>query len=301
VGHFSSLQVDNYETGQLFLHKMFGYRGVILFPWTAHVFEKKDNEIPATNTSDSEEIDSTIQDRSSAKKLTYYQVLIDARDIAHIKAQPESVTFLTGSQANRTLYSITGLDYVSQYDIVPYRSSERHPIVHELFDKFLVWQSDPDSDSPKFVGGESLRAWQESNHQFSLELSDVSIRTTQNVRVTVIPFYVGLKDDQKKKLYWWRYSVRIENLTPKTSVTIRERHWRIFSQAGTFETVRGKGVIGQEPSLDQDHPVFQYSSHVNLQSPSGHMWGTFKLEKDDGTLFEVKIPSFYLECKDEDK
>ena len=28
-------------------------------------------------------------------------------------------------------------------------------------------------------------------------------------------------------------------------VTLRERHWRIFSQAGTFETVRGKGVVGQ--------------------------------------------------------
>jgi hypothetical protein len=25
---------------------------------------------------------------------------------------------------------------------------------------------------------------------------------------------------------------------------LRERHWRIFSQAGTFETVRGKGVVG---------------------------------------------------------
>ena len=47
--------------------------------------------------------------------------------------------------------------------------------------------------------------------------------------------------------------------------------------------------------------MFQYSSHVNLQSPSGHMWGTFKMEKEDGTFFEARIPSFYLECKDEDK
>ena len=90
--------------------------------------------------------------------------------------------------------------------------------------------------------------------------------------------------------------------------------------------MRGKGVIGQvntkniyliflfikatlmclilfikEPYLNSDHPVFQYSSHVNLQSPSGSMWGTFKMEKDDGTFFEVKIPTFYLDCKDEDK
>ena len=47
--------------------------------------------------------------------------------------------------------------------------------------------------------------------------------------------------------------------------------------------------------------MFQYSSHVNLQAPSGHMWGTFKMEKEDGSYFEVRIPSFYLECKEEDK
>ena len=57
----------------------------------------------------------------------------------------------------------------------------------------------------------------------------------------------------------------------------------------------------KEPYLNSDHPVFQYSSHVNLQSSSGSMWGTFKMEKDDGTFFEVKIPTFYLDCKDEDK
>lgn len=28
-------------------------------------------------------------------------------------------------------------------------------------------------------------------------------------------------------------------------VTLKERHWRIFSQAGTFETVKAKGVVGQ--------------------------------------------------------
>lgn len=109
-----------------------------------------------------------------------------------------------------------------------------------------------------------------------------------------------LKKIKQKKLFWWRYSIRIENLA-KEPVTLRERHWRIFSQAGTFETVRGKGVVGQEPFLNDEYPVFQYSSHVNLQAPSGHMWGTFKMEKEDGTSFEVRIPSFYLESKEEDK
>lgn len=29
-----------YETGQLILHRVFGYRGVILFPWTARVYDR---------------------------------------------------------------------------------------------------------------------------------------------------------------------------------------------------------------------------------------------------------------------
>lgn len=56
------------------------------------------------------------------------------------------------------------------------------------------------------------------------------------------------------------------------AVQLRERHWRIFSLSGTLETVRGRGVVGQEPVLSKGQPAFQYSSHVSLQAPSGHMW-----------------------------
>ena len=63
----------------------------------------------------------------------------------------------------------------------------------------------------------------------------------------------------------------MENLGVNT-VQLRERHWRIFSLSGTLETVRGRGVVGQEPILSQRQPAFQYSSHVSLQAPSGHMW-----------------------------
>jgi polymerase delta-interacting protein 2 len=61
------------------------------------------------------------------------------------------------------------------------------------------------------------------------------------------------------------------------SVQLRERHWRIFSLSGTLETVRGRGVVGQEPVLSKKSPAFQYSSHVSLQAPSGHMWLVFKI------------------------
>lgn len=41
VGKLQTLKTDgNYLTGQLFLHKVFGYRGVVLFPWAAKVYDR---------------------------------------------------------------------------------------------------------------------------------------------------------------------------------------------------------------------------------------------------------------------
>jgi uncharacterized protein affecting Mg2+/Co2+ transport len=86
-------------------------------------------------------------------------------------------------------------------------------------------------------------------------------------------FIRGSRSAQGMSFHWWRYSIRIENLNPDEPVTLRERHWRIFSLSGTLETVRGKGVVGQEPRLSKEYPAFQYSSHISLSAPSGHMWG----------------------------
>lgn len=53
----------------------------------------------------------------------------------------------------------------------------------------------------------------------------------------------------------------------------------------------------KEPILTKSQPAFQYSSHVSLQAPSGHMWGTFKMEREDGTSFDCRIPPFTLDSK----
>ena len=68
--------------------------------------------------------------------------MIDDRDQPFIKNRilPESVTFLGNgnqSEKNRSLYAIPGLDYVAHEDVIPYKSKDKAPIHHELFDKFL--------------------------------------------------------------------------------------------------------------------------------------------------------------------
>ncbi|KAG7275102.1 hypothetical protein CRUP_009462 [Coryphaenoides rupestris] len=263
VGVFEAVkQHGKYETGQLFLHSVFGYRGIVLFPWHARLYDRdvtppvsdSKPEPPGDGTHGSKEV--------KGKTHTYYQVLIDTRDCPHIsqRSQTEAVTFLANHDDSRALYAIP---------------------------------------APPFTARDTLKAWQEKNHPW-LELSDVHRETTENIRVTVIPFYMGMREAQNSHVYWWRYCIRLENMGSEV-VQLRERHWRIFSLSGTLETVRGRGVVGREPVLSKEQPAFQYSSHVSLQAPSGHMWGTFRIERTDGSHFDVRIPPFSLESNKDDK
>ncbi|KAJ8939324.1 hypothetical protein NQ318_005685 [Aromia moschata] len=287
VGRLEAPKVSGkYETGQLILHRVFGYRGVVLFPLACE-------DLPQHREGD-EEPHPGVGKEVRGRTHTFYQVLIDQRDCPYIRAQTEAVTFLGNQDSSRSLYAIPGLDYVAHEDIIPYVSAEKTPLNHELFDKFLTRNTKGD---PPFVAQETLRAWQNKNHPW-LELSDVHKETTENIRVTVIPFYMGCRESHANSVYWWRYCIRLENLG-SLSVQLRERHWRIFSLSGTLETVRGRGVVGQEPALTRVLPAFQYSSHVSLQAPSGHMWGTFRMEREDGYTFDCRIPPFSLESKPE--
>lgn len=292
-----------YETGQLFLHKVLGYRGVILFPWLARMFDRNLNQPKSSDPfivddlqvmSEKDELnkssnlansstngDSASENNLNFNAVTYYQVLIDQTDSVHFLGQ------------HSCLHCISGLDYVSHNDILPYMSSSTCPIHHELFDKFLT----PDSDKlPSWTKTNYLDIWHEKNYSW-LELTDVHREITEGVRVTVMPFFMGITTNQKNRTYWWRYCVRLENLSKET-IQLRECHWRLFSNAGTFNPVRGRGVVGYEPILSPTQPAFEYSSHVPLQTPSGNMWGTFKMERENGHLFEVRIPPFSLESKD---
>uniref|UniRef100_A0A667YTW4 DNA polymerase delta interacting protein 2 n=1 Tax=Myripristis murdjan TaxID=586833 RepID=A0A667YTW4_9TELE len=272
-------QQGRYESGQLFLHSVFGYRGIVLFPWHARLYNR-DISPPAAESKPEPSGAHNFKELST-KTHTHYQVLIDARDCPHIsqRSQTEAVTFLTGHDDNRELYTVPGL----------WHSSNIRESCMDRMTYLLVCVL----KAPPYIPSDILRSWQEKHHPW-LELSDVHRETTDNIRVTVIPFYMGTREVQDSQVYWWRYSIRLEN-TGDEVVQLRERHWRIFSLSGTLETVKGRGVVGREPVLSKEQPAFQYSSHVSLQAPSGHMWGTFTFQRAGGAMFEVAIPSFSLD------
>lgn len=123
---------EKYETGQFFLHRVFGYRGVILFPWRAKIYDRNTyvsngessslniTETDSTLTSDEnvastgvkQNIQSTRKNeatdtdsiRNDGKKevtvdvQTYYQVLIDSRDCPHVV----SLTIFYSNNARKT-------------------------------------------------------------------------------------------------------------------------------------------------------------------------------------------------------
>ena len=46
VGKLEPVRIEgNYDTGQMFLHRLFGYRGVVLFPWHARVYDRDMDKI----------------------------------------------------------------------------------------------------------------------------------------------------------------------------------------------------------------------------------------------------------------
>jgi hypothetical protein len=114
---------------------VFGYRGVILFSWLARVFDRYDgrSNLPSLEPSSS----SGNLHEIRAQSVTYYQALIDIRDMPFIRAQTgsssfvlrhidmsnislEAVTFLGNQERDRNLYAIPGLDYVAHEDVLPY-------------------------------------------------------------------------------------------------------------------------------------------------------------------------------------
>ena len=286
VGVLNNCRLDsNYEVAQTFLHRVFAYRGVILHPWKACVYNKSRQ---VTSKSKTETSSNNSSGYAGPSMETYYQVLVDARDNANNLAICDLPYLKNPGRENYPLDIIPGMDYVSHNDIIPYTSVEQTPVYHDLFDKFIA------RNKSQLLGTKTLSKWQELNHLW-LELNNVYVETTDNIKVTAIPFFLGVKSLSKPPLYWWRYCIRIENLEPE-SVKLCERHWRIISD-GTVTKQSGRGVVGREPVLSITKPAFQYSSQVYLCTPRGHMWGTYLFEKENGDQFEVCIPAFALESK----
>ena len=117
--------------------------------------------------------------------------------------------------------------------------------------------------------------------------------TTKSIRVTVVPVFLDEHSSPEDAKYVWAYEVKIENLGDET-VQLINRHWSITNSLGQTETVRGPGVVGEQPIL-KPGDYFEYTSGAPLSTPSGLMMGTYQMEDNDGKVFDVSIPAFSLD------
>lgn len=123
-------------------------------------------------------------------------------------------------------------------------------------------------------------------------------KTTNGVCVTVMPVYIDERSAPQEGRYFWAYRVIVVNNSGRP-LKLTSRYWKITDSDGKVEEVRGEGVVGLQPELE-DGGEFTYTSGCPLSTPSGIMVGVYFMQTRDGETVEVAIPAFPLDLPDLD-
>jgi ApaG protein len=115
---------------------------------------------------------------------------------------------------------------------------------------------------------------------------------TDGVRVRVVPQYLRKQSDPTQGKFLFAYQITIANEGTQRA-RLKSRHWSIVDADGERHEVKGPGVVGQFPDLAPGEQ-FEYSSFCPLETPWGTMEGTYTMEREDGTPFDVRVGRFYL-------
>ena len=115
---------------------------------------------------------------------------------------------------------------------------------------------------------------------------------TNNVGVEVESRYAPEHSQPSHSQWVFHYTVRISNRGQDT-VQLLTRHWIITDATGHTEEVKGPGVVGATPVL-QPGECFEYTSHCNLHTSTGVMYGTYQMVSRDGDHFDAEIAPFAL-------
>ena len=121
---------------------------------------------------------------------------------------------------------------------------------------------------------------------------------TRGIVVSVEPTFLEANSSPADSQYFWAYRVTIENQGRET-VQLRTRHWMITNARGELTEVKGPGVIGKQPLLKPGES-YAYTSGAPLDTPSGMMGGSYRMETDSGEWFDIEIPTFSLDSPNQD-
>ena len=122
--------------------------------------------------------------------------------------------------------------------------------------------------------------------------SSSSEATTRGIRVRVNARFDPERSSPREGRWFFLYTITITNVGDET-VQLVSRHWIITDAHNHVQEVRGQGVVGEQPVLKPSQS-FEYTSGTVLTTQVGTMRGSYQMETEDGSPFEVEIPQFVL-------
>jgi ApaG protein len=121
----------------------------------------------------------------------------------------------------------------------------------------------------------------------------MSVNNQPEISIDVISSYIPDMEIQKPYQYFFSYQITILNRS-KQPVQLVSRFWQILDGGLHQETVKGLGVVGQQPILEPD-TSFTYTSGCPLMTEYGKMSGHYTfLNLANQETFQVEIPAFSL-------
>jgi ApaG protein len=124
-------------------------------------------------------------------------------------------------------------------------------------------------------------------------------RITDGIRVSVRPSFAPEHSDVTEPRFVFVYRIRIENTSDQTAQLVW-RHWDIHDPVAGDSEVEGEGVIGVQPTLAPGD-VHEYESFCILRGLEGHMEGYYHFRRPDGRTFDVAVPRFILNARENDR
>ncbi|HMC13025.1 MAG TPA: Co2+/Mg2+ efflux protein ApaG [Gallionellaceae bacterium] len=104
--------------------------------------------------------------------------------------------------------------------------------------------------------------------------------------------YLAEQSDEADGRFVFAYTIQLTN-AGQVAVQLISRHWVITDANQHVQEVRGKGVVGEQPTLKPGQS-FEYSSGTVLATQVGTMAGSYRMLAEDGTEFDAQIPQFVL-------
>jgi len=179
-----------YKVGTNFIHSELGYRGVVLYPWEARVYNGDDNH------------------GTSAYEKTYYQVLVDNRDADELPMELE--TLRISEDTSRSPSEVKPIRF-KNWDLVPHDEVLRYQPIntqngdlifkHHLLHHFLqekVVHKQKKRNHVAIRGTPTLSYWQKKFSNSILSIYENEVAIDQNyLKVAHIPYHLFSRHEGK--------------------------------------------------------------------------------------------------------